>query len=126
MATNKTKNGTGITLDKMIQPTLLLLIYQKPAHGYELIQNFKAMDPTEVVEPGTIYRYLRRMESEGFIKSKWETSEAGPARRQYEITMLGFKALKEAVIKLEHQKRQIEDFLITFKEMEERGNFSEN
>lgn len=126
MAINKNQNGTGITLDKMIQPTLLLLICQKPAHGYELIQNFKALDPTEVVEPGTIYRYLRRMESEGFIKSQWEASEAGPARRQYQITTLGFEALKEAEIKLEHQKKQVEDFLIAFKEMKERGIFSEN
>jgi len=121
MASGKTQNTSGISLDKMIQPTLLLLIYEKSSHGYELIQNFNALDPTEVVEPGTIYRYLRRMESEGFVKSKWETLESGPARRQYEITKKGVAALKDAVVKLHHQKKQIEELLDHYHEMENMG-----
>lgn len=121
----KTDNDTGktqylhsVSLDKMIQPTLLLLIYKKPSHGYELIQNFKALDPAEIVEPGTIYRNLRRMESEGFVISSWETSESGPARRQYKITKRGIEVLKETVSRLEHQKKQIDEFLQIYRELE--------
>ncbi len=125
MTENKTPSAAGITLDKMIQPTLLLLIYAKPSHGYELIQNFNALDPTEIVEPATIYRNLRRMESEGYIISKWKTSEAGPARRQYEITQQGVAALEEAVVKLEHQKKQIEEFINTFQDLKEGRRASE-
>jgi DNA-binding PadR family transcriptional regulator len=126
MTAGKIEDGAGISLDKMIQPALLLLIYKKPSHGYELIQNYNALDPTEMVEPGTIYRNLRRMEKEGFVLSKWEASESGPARRQYKITGKGMAALQEVIHKLEHQKKQIEDFLDQYKKLAERGGFDED
>lgn len=112
------KHGSWISLDKMIQPTLLLLIRQKPSHGYELIQNFNALDPAAIVEPGTIYRNLRRMENDGYVKSCWETSESGPARRQYQITARGIEVLKEAAARLEQQKVQIEEFLSAYRALE--------
>jgi len=123
MDTGKSPATVSVSLDKMIQPTLLLLIYKKPAHGYELIQNYNALDPAEIVEPGTIYRNLRRMESDGFVASTWETSESGPARRQYVITARGLELLKEAVTRLEHQKEQIQEFLQLYRDLEkEAGN----
>lgn len=126
MTAGKIDSGAGISLDKMVQPTLLLLIYKKPSHGYELIQNYHALDPAETVDPGTIYRNLRRMEKEGYILSRWEASESGPARRQYEITGKGMAALQAAVHKLEHQKKQIEDFLNQYKKLAGEGGFDEN
>lgn len=121
MAAVKIENGTSVSLDRMIQPILLLLIFKKPSHGYELIQNYNALDPTEIVEPGTIYRHLRRMEKEGLVISQWETSESGPARRQYAITKEGAIALREAVHKLQHQKKQIEEFLSQYNSLAERS-----
>lgn len=121
MDAGKSPGTVGVSLDKMIQPTLLLLIYKKPSHGYELIQNYNALDPAEIVEPGTIYRNLRRMESEGFVVSTWETSQSGPARRQYEITTEGIEVLKKAVARLEHQKAQIQEFLQLYRELEKEG-----
>jgi DNA-binding PadR family transcriptional regulator len=126
MATGKTENGTGVSLDRMIQPMLLLLILKKPTHGYELIQSFNALHEGELVEPGTIYRNLRRMEKEGFVSSKWEAAESGPARRKYAITGEGIKALQEAVLKLKQQKRQIEDFLAEYDILATRGSIDEN
>jgi len=78
------------------------------------------------VEPGTIYRNLRRMEKEGFVSSKWEAAESGPARRKYAITGEGIKALQEAVLKLKQQKRQIEDFLAEYDILATRGSIDEN
>jgi PadR family transcriptional regulator PadR len=43
----------------------------------------------EAMNPGTLYRTLRRMEGNGLCKSEWETSEGGPARRRYSITEAG-------------------------------------
>lgn len=111
MVERRIDNITSIALDRMIQPMLLLLILKKPTHGYELIQSFNTLHEGEIVEPGTIYRNLRRMEKEGFVISGWEASESGPARRKYDITEGGIRALQEAVLKLEQQKKQIEDFL---------------
>lgn len=109
-----------------IQPALLLLIYKKPSHGYELIQNFNALEPSEQVESGTIYRNLRRMEKDGFIASKWEPSKSGPARRQYRITCEGVKALDAAVIRLEQQKKYIEEFLTAYNHLKEGGGKGED
>jgi len=121
MATGKNENGTGISLDRMIQPMLLMLILKKPTHGYELIQSFNAVHEGEIVEPGTIYRNLRRLEREGVVLSGWEASESGPARRKYAITENGIKALHEAVLKLEKQKQQIEDFLNEYNHLPKKG-----
>jgi len=111
----------------MIQPMLLLLILKKPTHGYELIQNFNALHEDEIVEPGTIYRNLRRMEKEGFVLSNWEATETGPARRNYAITPAGLKALQEAVLKLKQQKREIEDFLTEYSDLAAKeGQSDEN
>lgn len=115
------KNGEDISLDKMIQPGLLLLVYKKPSHGYELIQNFNHLKPAEEVEPGTIYRNLRRMEKNGLLKSSWQTSDSGPARRLYKITEKGIEALSQAALKIEQQKQQLEHFLALYKELIKPG-----
>ena len=41
------------------------------------------------MNPGTLYRTLRRMEKDGIVESSWETSGGGPARRMYAITGSG-------------------------------------
>ncbi|HBX22153.1 MAG TPA: PadR family transcriptional regulator [Desulfotomaculum sp.] len=111
----------------MIQPMLLLLILKKPTHGYELIQSFNALHEDEIVEPGTIYRNLRRMEKEGFVLSNWEATETGPARRNYAITRAGLKALQGAVLKLKQQKKEIEDFLTEYSDLAAKeGHSDEN
>ena len=115
------KNGEDISLDKLIQPGLLLFVYMKPSHGYELIQNYNKLQSTEEVEPGTIYRNLRRMEKNGLLTSSWQTSESGPARRLYEITEKGINVLDEAAAKIEKQKLQVEQFLSLYREQKEQG-----
>ncbi|MTI83788.1 MAG: PadR family transcriptional regulator [Firmicutes bacterium] len=115
------KNGEDISLDKLIQPGLLLFVYMKPSHGYELIQNYNKLQSTEEVEPGTIYRNLRRMEKNGLLTSSWQTSESGPARRLYEITEKGINVLDEAAAKVEKQKLQVEQFLSLYREQKEQG-----
>jgi len=120
MAIDRTENA-GVSLDRLIQPLLLLLIFKKPTHGYELIQSFNVFHEDEIVEPGTIYRNLRRMEKEGFVLSRWEASESGPARRKYDITEVGIKALQDAMLKLKQQKQQIEDLLTEYNDLTARG-----
>lgn len=67
---------------------LLLLLRGWSMHGYQLMQQLLQFgyQPTD---PGTIYRQLRQLERQGFIRSNWETSDAGPARRTYTITDAG-------------------------------------
>lgn len=110
-----TKNGNEVSPAKIIQPGLLLLVHQKPAHGYELIQKINGLNFDDVIEPATIYRHLRRMEKKGLLKSDWETSGPGPARRLYKITGKGVDALNDAVVRIEQQKKKLEHFLLRAK-----------
>ncbi len=56
---------------------------------------------------GTVYPALRRLERDGYVRSHWEaeraaTREGRPARRYYELTAAGVKALDAALVAL-HQ-----------------------
>lgn len=51
------------------------------------------------VSPGTIYPLLHSLESEGFLRSRWEV-RGGKRVRVYEITEVGVKALEDGIEKL--------------------------
>ena len=68
-----------------LRPCLLLLLAEGTSHGYELLDQVGALG-LERVDPGGLYRCLRSMEQEGLVRSEWEPSASGPARRTYELT----------------------------------------
>lgn len=112
-------DGIAIPLEKLTQPAILLLLAQKPSHGYELIQRINQMDCIEgEQEAATVYRILRRMEQDGLIVSNWEHGEYGPARRQYKLADDGWKTLKCWVAGLKARMRQIENFITCYNELE--------
>ncbi|CNE87571.1 PadR family transcriptional regulator [Mycobacterium tuberculosis] len=78
---------------RLLQPFLLLLIYERPSHGYDLIERLAGMGVLGV-EPGHAYRVLRGLERERLLTSRWVPSDAGPARRLYELTPAGAADLK--------------------------------
>jgi PadR family transcriptional regulator PadR len=64
---------------------------------------FEIMDATGLTS-GTVYPALDRLEDLGYARSKWEADsvahrDARPARRYFEITAAGRKALAEAAAK---------------------------
>ena len=71
-----------------LRATLLLLIGEAPAHGYDLLEQMGGMG-LHTVDAGGLYRALRVMESEGLLTSAWEHSESGPARRTYSLSVEG-------------------------------------
>jgi PadR family transcriptional regulator PadR len=68
-----------------LRPCLLLLLAEGTSHGYELLDQMSALG-LERVDPGGLYRCLRAMDQEGLVRSAWEPSTSGPARRTYELT----------------------------------------
>jgi len=68
-----------------LRPCLLLLLAEGTSHGYELLDQIGALG-LERVDPGGLYRSLRAMDEEGLVRSSWEPSVSGPARRTYELT----------------------------------------
>jgi len=62
---------------------------------------FDIMEATGLTS-GTVYPALERLESRGFLKSKWEDEglarhEGRPARRYFTLTAAGATALKAAL-----------------------------
>ena len=71
-----------------LRPCLLLLLAEGTSHGYELLDQVAGLG-VDRVDPGGLYRCLRAMEEEGLVRSSWEPSASGPARRTYELTAEG-------------------------------------
>ncbi|MFE2035231.1 helix-turn-helix transcriptional regulator [Streptomyces scopuliridis] len=76
----------------LMTPVILLLLSERPGHGYELTQRLGAFGWAEA-ESAHVYRLLRGMEKCGQISSQWRASASGPARREYEITAAGSMSL---------------------------------
>ena len=72
-----------------VVPVALVLLREESSHGYELMERLEEFGFEDVLNAGTLYRTLRRMEKEGLCESEWETSGSGPARRAYSITDSG-------------------------------------
>ena len=75
-----------------------LFVLQAVAQGYEF--GFDIMDVTGLPS-GTVYPALRRLESQGLVRSDWETDkeardQARPRRRYYELTATGKAQLADA------------------------------
>jgi PadR family transcriptional regulator, regulatory protein PadR len=75
-----------------LRPVLLLLLAEGSAHGYDLLEQLPDLN-LERTDAGSLYRSLRAMEQDGFVRSWWEESPSGPARRTYELTDEGLEWL---------------------------------
>src|SRR4029079_955280 len=83
-------------------PTTLVL--QAIADGARY--GFDIADRTGL-QTGTVYPALRRLDLLGYVRSSWESEkvarrEQRPARRYYEITKAGSRALANAIKPVEH------------------------
>ncbi len=93
-----------------IRVCLLLLLGERPAHGYELLQSLERFG-VHGVDTGTLYRILRRTERDGLTRSDWEPAGAGPARRIYGLTAKGRRALDDVTRELEESQHLVGLFL---------------
>jgi len=105
-------------VSRFIEPSLLLLLAQKPAHGYELLADLTGLGFYEGgPDPGAVYRNLRQMEEEMLVKSEWDTSGPGPAKRLYRLTPRGEDYLHSWAVSIGKRKKALENFLRLFKEI---------
>ncbi len=63
-----------------------------PRYGYELRQSLA--DKGMPIEEGTLYPLLRRLETQGLLKSEWKVEDGSP-RRYYALNADGRKLLKK-------------------------------
>ena len=111
---------TGALPRHYLRPCLLLLLAEGPSHGYELLEQARRLG-IQGAEPGGLYRYLRSMEKEELVRSWWEPSQSGPARRTYILTDSGRNALKASVDSLREVRQLLVDLLDRYDSRRERA-----
>ncbi len=103
--------GMG-NLYRFVEPLVLLLLRKKGhAYGYDLCAELQEHALTDTaIEKAALYRTLRQLETNGNVKSEWETNKAGPARRVYKLTKQGERHLEEWAAVLEHLSKSMTRF----------------
>lgn len=88
MTRRELEDSAGGLPKNFVRACLLLLLSERPSHGYDLLERLRELGVRRA-DPGGLYRALRAMEQEGLMSSSWEGSAVGPSRRKYVLTEEG-------------------------------------
>ena len=100
----------------LMVPVLLLSLKDWSLHGYKLIQELTRYGFTSI-DQGNVYRTLRQLEKDNLIKSEWDTTTSGPAKRIYSITEAGEDYLSTCTDALEQYQSIINRFFTIYMDM---------
>jgi poly-beta-hydroxybutyrate-responsive repressor len=103
-------------VERFAEPALLLLLRERPAHGYDLLERLPELTGEQRVEMGNLYRLLRALEEEGLVSSEWDSDSPGPAKRRYAITPTGAQLLEHWVEALRLSQERTSEFLNRYEE----------
>ena len=90
---------TGMKLPKDLVaasavPLVLSLLEEGESYGYTIIQRVRDLSGGEIEwTDGMLYPVLHRLEAQGFVRSRWDVSEAGRKRKYYALSAAGKRAL---------------------------------
>ena len=98
-------------VERFVEPALLLLLKERPRHGYELIELAPDIAGVERVDVGNLYRQLRGLEAEGIVESVWSGDLPGPAKRTYTLTDVGGRVLDQWADALAQVRDEMSTFL---------------
>src|SRR5882757_6989050 len=88
------KNDLQGTLELLVLKTLSQI---GSLHGYGIVLHIqRASDELLLVEEGSLYPALHRMEQSGWISSAWAMTETNRKAKYYKLTAVGRKQLQEA------------------------------
>jgi PadR family transcriptional regulator, regulatory protein PadR len=108
-------------VERFVEPSLLLLLRERPMHGYELIERLPEIAGSEThVDVGNLYRVLRALEEEGIVASEWSADLPGPAKRTYELTDSGRRLLDRWAEALRDAQGVLSGFLERYEQGEGR------
>lgn len=95
------------TLDLLILRTLAL----EPQHGWAISERIQQISSEVLlIQQGSLYPALHRLERRGWVKARWGTSENNRRAKSYELTRAGRKQLeveKDSWNKLAAAVRQV-------------------
>ena len=89
---------------KPVDLELLLALADQELHGYGLVQAITDhTDGLVVLDPGNLYRVIKRLLAEGLIaESDRQSDDGGERRKYYRLTPLGGRVLAMEVDRLRH------------------------
>ena len=99
-------------VSKFLEPSLLLLLSKKTSYGYDLIERLKELGfHKESVDIGSVYRTLRKLEKEGFVRSAWQGNKGRRKKRNYTVTPQGLRLLAQWTERIKERKRALAKFV---------------
>lgn len=94
----------GGTLDMLVLQVLL----SGPAHGFTIANAIQRRSGEALlVEQGSLYPALHRLEDRGWIASEWGTSENNRRARFYRLTAVGRQQLRAETGRWKHLVRAV-------------------
>ncbi len=104
-------------VERFVEPALLLLLRERPMHGYELLERLPEVAGEDArIDVGNLYRILRALEEEGIVASEWSADLPGPARRTYELTDAGSRLLDRWADALRRAQTVVSGFLARYEQ----------
>lgn len=97
-------------VERFSEPALLLLLRERPTHGYELLDQLEQLTGDRP-DMGNLYRVLRALEEDALVRSEWHADVPGPAKRTYELTDGGRRVLSDWADALRGARTRIDGFL---------------
>ena len=98
------------TLDLLILKTLA----ESPMHGWGISQRIQQVSgDVLVINQGSLYPALYRLEQQGLIKSEWGSSDNNRQAKFYELTRTGKKQLTEETENWERLSAAVDRILQT-------------
>jgi len=113
------RHGRRRRVMSFLQPCLLVMLHQRRAHGYSLLNRLGefGFNP-DMLDPSLVYRALREMEATGLVTSEWNSESRGPQRRVYKITPEGENDLAEWTGDLARTRQEIDHLLAAYERSE--------
>lgn len=69
---------------------ILSLLKEQPMYGFQIAKEIeRRTEGTLRFREGLLYPALRQLEKEGLVESEWQSSDRGPRRKYYLLTVRG-------------------------------------
>src|SRR3954465_11578528 len=98
-------------VERFAEPALLLLLRERPAHGYDLLERLPELTGEARIEMGNLYRLLRGLEEGGVVLAEWDAPPPGPPKRRYAVTPEGEQLLERWVEALRRSQERTSRFI---------------
>lgn len=105
---------------RVVEPMMLLLLAEEPAHGYRLAERLTAVFDIASLPAQTVYRALQTMEEQDWITSEWDMEGAqGPPRKVFQITEQGITVLEAWSVEIEALRNTLNTFAENYQRFRE-------